>query len=226
MTKRIPCRLNRLLKILDLLADLLQFGLAADDALGDYCVICLRSQGVEFAKNLLGDEFQCAPDRLFAAQMMGELGKMTFKSRQLFRYISAIGKERNFFQDALVLGSQRQPGFLYPFEQRRAIPFDHVRMQYPDFLKFFSNCFETVNQILGQMFALAFSHFYQICERGTESAFDCRPCIFGIQGFFREPHHPGRLQDGGDGDLAGRVQFLLQRAHRFVIRSGEFRIER
>ena len=30
-TKRIPCRLNRLLKILDLLADLFQFGLAGDD---------------------------------------------------------------------------------------------------------------------------------------------------------------------------------------------------
>src|SRR4026207_342426 len=137
MMKRIPCRLNRLLKILNLLADLLQIGLAADDALGDYCVIRLRSEGVEFAKNLLRDEFQCAPDRLFATQMMGKLSKMTLKSRQLFRYISTIGKERNLFQDALVLGSQRQPGFLYPIEQRRAIPFDHVGMQRPDFLQFF-----------------------------------------------------------------------------------------
>ena len=111
MTKRIPCRLNRLLKILNLLADLLQFGLAADDALGDCSVIRFRSERVEFAKNLLRDEFQCAPNRLFAAQMMGKLSKMTLKSRQLFRYISAIGKERNFFQDALVLVSQRQPSF-------------------------------------------------------------------------------------------------------------------
>src|SRR4029077_2220230 len=103
-----------LLKILDLLADLLQFGLAADDALRDCSVIRFRSERVEFAKNLLRDEFQCAANRLFAAQMMGKLSKMALKSRQLFRYISAIGKERNLFQDALVLGSQRQPSFLYP----------------------------------------------------------------------------------------------------------------
>src|SRR5258707_3134949 len=100
MTKRIPCRLNRLLKIWNLLADLLQFGLAADDALGDCSVIRFRSERVEFAKNLLRDEFQCAPNRLFAAQMMGKLGKMALKSRQLFRYIRAIGKERNLFQNA------------------------------------------------------------------------------------------------------------------------------
>src|SRR4029077_4710778 len=109
MTKRIPCRLNRLLKVLNLLADLLQFRLATDDALGDCSVIGFRSKRVELAKNLLRDEFQCAPNRLFAAQMMGKLNKMTLKSRQLFRYISAIGEERNLFQHALVLVSQRQP---------------------------------------------------------------------------------------------------------------------
>ena len=145
MTKRIPCRLNRLLKVLNLLADLLQFGLAADDALGDYSVIRFRSERVEFAKNLLRDEFQCAPNRFFAAQMVGKLSKMTLKPRQFFRYISAIGEERNLFQNALVLGCQRQPSFLYPVEQRRAIPFHHFGMQYPDFLEFFPNCFETVN---------------------------------------------------------------------------------
>jgi hypothetical protein len=87
--------LNRLLKVLNLLADLLQFGLATDDALRDCSVIGFRSERVEFAKNLLRDEFQCAPNRLFAAQMMGKLSKMTLEPRQLFRYISAIGKERN-----------------------------------------------------------------------------------------------------------------------------------
>src|SRR5439155_15409437 len=123
MTKRIPCRLNRLLKILNLLADLLQFGLAADDALGDSSVVRFRSERVEFAKNLLRNEFQCAPNRLFAAQMMRKLSKMTLKSRQLFRYISAIGKEGNLFQNAFVVATQRQPGFLYPIEQRGAISF-------------------------------------------------------------------------------------------------------
>src|SRR5216110_1437096 len=65
-----------LLKILNLLADLLQFGLAADDALGDCSVIRFRSERVEFAKNLLCDEFQCASNRLFVAQLMGKLSKM------------------------------------------------------------------------------------------------------------------------------------------------------
>ena len=151
---------NRLLKILNLLADLLQFGLAADDALRDRSVIRFRSERVEFAKNLLRNEFQCAPNWFFATQMMGKLSKMTLEPRQFFRYISAIGKERNFFHNSLVFVRQRQPGFLDPIEERCAIPFDHVGMQCPDFLQFFSNCFETMNQILGQMFALAFSHFY------------------------------------------------------------------
>src|SRR5438552_19132235 len=105
-----------LLKILNLLADLLQYGLAADDALGDCSVIRFRSKRVEFAKNLLRDEFQCASNRLFAAQMMGKLSKMTLKSRQLFRYISAIGKERNLFHDALVFATQQQPCFLHSIE--------------------------------------------------------------------------------------------------------------
>src|SRR4029077_6381056 len=94
-----------LLKVLNLLADLLQFGLAADDALRDCSVIRFRSERVEFAKNLLRNEFQCASNRLLAAQMMGKLSKMTLKSRHLLRYISARGKERNLFQHALVLVS-------------------------------------------------------------------------------------------------------------------------
>jgi len=96
-----------LLEVLNLLADLLQFGLAADDALGDCSVIRFRSERVEFPENLLCDEFKRAPNRLFAAQMVGKLSKMALKSCQLFRYISAIGEKCNLFQDALVLVRQR-----------------------------------------------------------------------------------------------------------------------
>src|SRR5262249_5666975 len=96
MTNRIPCRLNGLLKILNLFADLLQVGIASDHALRDCRVIRLRSECVEFAKNLLRDEFQCASDRLLAAQMMGKLSEMTLQSRQLLRYIRAIGEEGYF----------------------------------------------------------------------------------------------------------------------------------
>src|SRR5262249_1215631 len=160
MTNRIPCRLNGLLKILNLFADLLQVGLASDHALRDCRVIRLRSECVEFAKNLLCDEFQCAPDRLLAAQMMGKLSEMTLQSRQLLRYIRAIGEEGYFLYHALVLARQRQPGFLNAVEQRGAISLHHVRMQCADFFEFLPNRFKTMNQILGQMFAFAFSHFY------------------------------------------------------------------
>src|SRR6266481_5618721 len=47
-----------LLKVLDLLSDLLQFGLAADDSLGDRSIIRFCSERVEFAKNLLRNELQ------------------------------------------------------------------------------------------------------------------------------------------------------------------------
>src|SRR5213083_1260081 len=81
-----------LLKVLDLLSDLLQFGLAADDSLGDRSIIRFCSERVEFAKNLLRNELQRSPDRFLAAQVMRKLSKMTFESRQFLRYISAIGK--------------------------------------------------------------------------------------------------------------------------------------
>src|SRR5437899_11285520 len=113
MTKRIPCRLNRLLKLLNLLADLLQFGLAADDALGDCSVIRFRSERVEFAKNLLRDEFQCTTNGLFDPQMMDKLNKMTLDSPDLLRYIGANDKESNLFQNATVIASKRQHSFTY-----------------------------------------------------------------------------------------------------------------
>src|SRR5262249_51901293 len=145
MTKRIPCRLNRLLKILDLLSDLLQFGLAADDSLGDGRVIRFCSERAEFAKNLLRNELQSSAHRFLAAQMMRKLSKMTFESRQFLRYISAIGKEGNFLQQTFVLTGERQPSFFNSVEQRSAISFHYLRMQCADFFESFSNCFEAMN---------------------------------------------------------------------------------
>ena len=63
MTKRIPCRLNWLLKVLNLLANLFQFRFAGNDVLGNCGVIRFRAERVEFAKNFLSDEFECATDR-------------------------------------------------------------------------------------------------------------------------------------------------------------------
>ena len=63
----------------------------------------LSPQGVEFAKNFLGDELERAADRLVLAQVMRELREMTFQPRQFFGNIGAIGKERNFLQEPLVI---------------------------------------------------------------------------------------------------------------------------
>ena len=54
--------MNFLLKILGLLANLLQFRLAGDHALRDCGVVCFRAEGVELAENFLSDEFQRATD--------------------------------------------------------------------------------------------------------------------------------------------------------------------
>src|SRR5207302_7168233 len=141
-----------LLKVLDLLSDLLQFGLAADDSLGDRSVIRFCSERVEFAKNLLRNELQRPPDRFLAAQMMRKLSKMTFESRQFLRYISAIGKEGNFFQQTFIVTGERQPGFFNSVEQHSAISFHYVRLQCADFYKSLQNFSEDVNDMLSMVF--------------------------------------------------------------------------
>src|SRR5437867_8611659 len=158
MTKRIPWRLNWLLKVLNLFPDLLQLRFASDDALGNGGIVRFCAQCVELAKNFLGDEFQCAPDRLFAAQMMSELSEVTLEARQLLRDIGAVGKEGNFFENPFVVAGDWQPGLLNSVKQRGAIAFHRVGMKRADLLEFFPDRFETVNQILGQMFALVLPH--------------------------------------------------------------------
>src|SRR2546423_6428207 len=102
-TKRIPLRVNRLLKVLDLFANFFELGFAEHDPLRNRGVVRFCAEGVQFAKNFLGNEFERAADRFVAAKMMRELGEMTFHSRELFRNVRAIGKERHFFHQALVL---------------------------------------------------------------------------------------------------------------------------
>ena len=99
-------------------------------------------------------------------------------------------------------------------------------MKGADFFQLLAHCLETPNQILGQMFAFAFAHFNQLGQRGTKSALHGRPRFAGFDRLFRNTHYAWRLQDHADRDLARRVQFFLQCAHRFVIGAREFRIER
>ena len=97
-TKRIPWRVNCLLKILDLLPNPLQFRFAGDHALRNGGVVGFRAESIELAKNFLRDELQRATDRFVSAQMMRELGKVTFQTRQFFRDVGTIGEKGNFLQ--------------------------------------------------------------------------------------------------------------------------------
>src|SRR5215472_11117330 len=131
-TKRIPLRVNRLLKVLNLLANFFQFGLASDDPLRDGGVIRLRAQSVQFAKDLLGNKFEGPPDRFVPAEMMRELRQMTLDARQFFRNVGAIGKKRDFLYQPFVVRGDWQPGFLNALEQGNPILFDNVGMHSAD----------------------------------------------------------------------------------------------
>src|SRR5205814_2945011 len=103
ITKRIPWRLNWLLKILDLLANSFQLGLGGDDALGNGGVIGFGTERVQFAKNFLGDELKSTADRFVPAQVVGELREVAFHSRQFFGDIGAVGEKRNLFQQPIII---------------------------------------------------------------------------------------------------------------------------
>src|SRR4029077_15380836 len=142
MTKRIPCRSNCLFKVLDLLANFLQLRFAGDDALRDGSIVCLCAEGIEFAKNFLGDEFERTADRLVLAKMMRELREVTFHARQFLREVGAVGEEGNFFQQTFLLSRDRQSGLLQAIEERGTISFYHLGMKGADFLEFFPHRFE------------------------------------------------------------------------------------
>ncbi|MEJ7703343.1 MAG: hypothetical protein WKF47_06640 [Geodermatophilaceae bacterium] len=87
-----PLRVNCLLKVLNLLADLLELGFAEDDVLRDRGVVRFRAERVQLAKHLLGDELERASDRLILSQLIGELCEVTFEPGQLFRNVGAVGE--------------------------------------------------------------------------------------------------------------------------------------
>ena len=90
---KIPLRVNRLLKVLNLLADFFELGLASDNALRNAGIICFRAEGIQFAKDFLGNELEGAPDRFVTAKMMRKLRQMTFDPGQFLRDIGSIGEK-------------------------------------------------------------------------------------------------------------------------------------
>src|SRR2546430_17736128 len=102
-TKRIPLRVNRLLKVLNLFADFFQLGFANHDPLGDGGVVRFGAESVQFAKDFLGDELERSADRFVPPKMMRELSEMTFHASQFFGNVRAIGEEGNFSHQTLVL---------------------------------------------------------------------------------------------------------------------------
>src|SRR5690242_10862972 len=83
-TNRTPLRVNRLLKVLDLLANFFQFGLAGNDSLRNPGVVGLGAKRVQLAKYFLSNELESATYRLVSPQMMRKLGEMTFDAGQFF----------------------------------------------------------------------------------------------------------------------------------------------
>jgi len=75
-TKRIPLRVNRLLKVLDLSRIFFELGFANHDA-WKWRRRSLSRERIQFAKNFLGDELERAADRfVVTAKMMRELREM------------------------------------------------------------------------------------------------------------------------------------------------------
>src|SRR5438477_4889308 len=101
----------------------------------------LLPKGVELAKNFLDDKFERTSDRLFFAQMMGELGEMTFHSRQFFRNVGTVGEKENFLGQPLIIPADRQTGFFNSFGQGRPEFLNNGGMKLANFLEQLSNSF-------------------------------------------------------------------------------------
>ena len=69
-------------------------------------IIRFCAEGIQFPKNFLGNEFECAADWFVLAQMMRELREMTFQSRQFLGNVGAIGEERDLLQQAFIIDSE------------------------------------------------------------------------------------------------------------------------
>src|SRR5256714_4069959 len=126
-----------LFKVLNLLADLLQLGLAGNRPLRDGGIISIGSQRVQFTKNFLGDKFKRSSHRLVFAKVMGKLREMTLQPRQFFRDIGLIGEDGDFLEQSIITLVHWDTGLLDSLEQGCAITFHHVRMQPADFLQVF-----------------------------------------------------------------------------------------
>src|SRR5437763_5730942 len=98
-TNKIPVRVNRLLKVLNLLSNFFELGFAHYDALRNARVIRLCTKRVQFAKNFLSDELECTADRFVTAKMMGKLREMTLDAREFFRNVRTNGKESHLFDE-------------------------------------------------------------------------------------------------------------------------------
>ena len=132
---------------------------AEHDVLRDGGIIRFRSKRIYFAEDFLGNELEGASDRFVPPKMMRELSEMTFHPGQLFGNVRAIGEEGNFSHQTLVLRGNGKTSFMNAFQKCGAIFFHDIGMQSADLFDLFAHRFQTMNQILGEMFAFALAHF-------------------------------------------------------------------
>src|SRR5688572_26350849 len=85
-----------LLKILDLLADLLQGGLGSERCLAHLQVVGLGAHRVDLTVELLQQEVELASERAALVEQQRELAEVRAQPRELFRDVGLVGPDRRF----------------------------------------------------------------------------------------------------------------------------------
>src|SRR5206468_530255 len=98
-TNKIPCR-RRLFDILNLLANLLKFGLHGKDLLRDGEIADLRPDGRHLAIDFLQQKIQTSADRLRPPKKIPELSQMAFQAGHFLAHIATISQQGDFLRDA------------------------------------------------------------------------------------------------------------------------------
>src|SRR5688500_17314293 len=101
----------RLLKILHLLANLLEHALGGQRRLAELEIVGLRADGVHLAVELLDQEVERASHRPALVESQAEFGQMRAQPRELFGHVALLGPDRRLGQDARLVdrGIGEQP---------------------------------------------------------------------------------------------------------------------
>ncbi len=106
-----------------LLADFFELGLRGHDVVGNLRVVALGAHGVELAEELLQQEIEAATGGGVGIEVGAELLHMASGAGEFLGDVRAVGKEGDFFDQALVIQRQREAGILQTLAQHLALMF-------------------------------------------------------------------------------------------------------